>query len=79
MKQAFALKQPSGHGHAAGTIVYPCKGSDYGCASDDTRHYGVEHRSMTLDPDGDYPFFTVRADTLEPVVKVSHPAHDMAA
>lgn len=41
-----------------GTIVYSCRMSDYGCASDDTRITGVEHVSMTLKEDGDYPFFT---------------------
>ncbi len=42
----------------AGTIVYACRGPDYGLAGDDTRHTGVPHRSVTLNPDGDYPCFT---------------------
>ena len=41
-----------------GTIVYACAKHDYGCASDDTRITGVEHISLSLKEDGDYPFFT---------------------
>lgn len=41
-----------------GTTVYDCAGYDYGCANDDTRMTGIEHKSYTLDPDGGYPFFT---------------------
>lgn len=47
------------HGHPAGTIIYHATGYDYGMASDDTRMTGVEHTSMTLEPSGDYPTFTV--------------------
>lgn len=43
----------------AGTVVYDCKFYDYGCASDDSRSTGVEHISVTLDSEGDYPFFTI--------------------
>lgn len=46
-------------GNPAGTVCYPCKGYDYGCSSDDTDITGVEHISVTLKPDGDYPFFTI--------------------
>ena len=42
-----------------GTTVYRCNKPDYGCASDDTMMTGVPHISVTLDPSGDYPFFTV--------------------
>jgi hypothetical protein len=42
-----------------GAVVYRCKGWDYGCANDDTRHTGIEHTSVTLDPAGGYPFFTI--------------------
>lgn len=45
--------------HPAGTVVYKATGYDYGCASDDARHTGVAHTSMTLDAAGGYPFFTV--------------------
>lgn len=41
-----------------GTIVYYCRMADYGCASDDSRITGIEHVSVTLKEDGDYPFFT---------------------
>lgn len=43
----------------AGTVVYACLYPDYGCASDDTAIFGIEHRSFTLDPAGGYPFFTM--------------------
>ena len=55
-------------GQLEGTIVYRCKESDYGCASDDTRITGVRHYAMTLDEDGNYPFFTV-PDVLMVMVK----------
>lgn len=51
----------------AGDTVYACHKYDYGCANDDTRHTGVEHRSFTLDPTGDYPFFTVPMTDLEEI------------
>lgn len=43
----------------AGDTVYDCKGHDYGLARDDTESTGVKHISVTLDPNGGYPFFTV--------------------
>lgn len=43
----------------AGTEVYACAKHDYGLSSDDTRATGVEHISVTLEPDGDWPSFTV--------------------
>lgn len=51
----------------AGAIVYRCIGWDYGCANDDTRITGIEHTSVTLDPAGAYPFFTVPKQDLEAV------------
>lgn len=54
-------------GNPAGTIVYDCTGCDYGCSSDDTRCTGVMHVSVTLDPTGDYPFFTIAYRDLEVV------------
>lgn len=42
-----------------GDIVYYCVGHDYGCANDDTRATGIHHVSVTVDPTGDYPFFTI--------------------
>jgi hypothetical protein len=51
----------------AGALVYDCAGYDYGCANDDFRATGIPHRSVTLNSDGDYPFFTVPVADLEPV------------
>lgn len=52
-------------GHTAGTIVYDSRKYDYGLANDDTRLFGIEHVSVTLEPDGDYPCFTVPKHDLE--------------
>jgi hypothetical protein len=49
----------------AGATVYDCWGCDYGIASDDTRLLGYECVSVTLDPEGGYPFFTVPKRDLE--------------
>ena len=43
----------------AGHTVYASAMYDYGLASDDTRMTGIEHVSVTLDPEGGYPFFTI--------------------
>jgi len=51
----------------AGATVYDCKGWDYGVANDDTRMTGVAHQSVTLDPEGGYPSFTVPVRDLEPI------------
>ena len=51
-----------------GTIVYDLRGYDYGLASDDTRHTGVEHVSVTLNPEGDYPSFTIAKDSLRELI-----------
>lgn len=48
-----------------GTIVYDSMKPDYGLANDDTRFTGVMHISVTLNEDGDYPFFTVPLSDLE--------------
>jgi hypothetical protein len=63
---AFILLQEH-WGHPAGTIVYRCKGYDYGIANDDTRLTGKPHSSMTLEPSGDYPSFTIPDTDFEPV------------
>jgi len=52
-------------GHKAGTIVYDSRKYDFGLASDDYRLTGIEHTSVTLDPCGDYPVFTVPTHDLE--------------
>lgn len=69
MANAFVMLSDSKIEPAAkkGTTVYACSKPDYGCANDDTRHTGVEHVSLTLDPTGDYPFFTHRLDQIEAV------------
>lgn len=46
-------------GTPAGTVVYRCIYNDYGCAADDTNITGVHHISVTLQSDGNYPFFTI--------------------
>lgn len=50
----------------AGATVYDCARHDYGLARDDSRHFGIDHMSVTLDPNGDYPFFTVPVRDLKP-------------
>lgn len=63
MAEAFRLKADrviNGATYArAGDNVYRLAGTDYGCASDDTAILGVHHISVTNDPGGGYPFFTV--------------------
>lgn len=49
----------------AGTTVYRFRFSDYGCAADDTAAFGETFISVTLDPEGGYPFFTVPESWLE--------------
>ena len=61
----YRLKTKGTCGQEAGTICYPFRGYDYGLASDDTRYSGREHISVTLDPDGGIPSFTVAKDDLE--------------
>jgi hypothetical protein len=53
--------------HKAGAIVYDQRGYDYGLASDDTRYTGIQHVSVTLNEDGDYPGFTVAERDLEKI------------
>ena len=50
-----------------GEAVYRCTGYDYGCARDDTAMRGIVHISVTKDPAGDYPFFTIPLEDLEAV------------
>jgi hypothetical protein len=50
-----------------GRTVYKCAKHDYGCASDDTRITGVQHISLSLTSDGDYPFFTHPLKLLKPL------------
>lgn len=45
--------------HKRGTVVYETRAHDYGLARDDTNMTGIQHVSVTINEDGDYPFFTV--------------------
>lgn len=54
--------------HKIGTVVYRCEKYDFGLSEDDTRAFGVTHWSMTLDPTGDYPCFTVPLNKLEEII-----------
>jgi hypothetical protein len=51
-----------------GSVVYKSAKHDYGCASDDTRHTGIQHISVTFKADGDYPFFTHPLNQLEEIL-----------
>lgn len=62
-----------------GSTVYLQRGHDYGLARDDSRANGHEHVSVTLNPDGDYPGFTIRRDLLEAISAVPfHPAPEQS-
>ena len=63
---AFVL-QKEAFGNPVGTLVYHLRMHDYGMASDDTRMTGKQHSSMTLDPSGDYPSFTVADSDFTPL------------
>jgi hypothetical protein len=63
--KAFILLQEC-WGKPAGTRVYELKYHDYGLARDDTNHTGIEHESVTMDPMGNYPSFTVPKHFLAP-------------
>lgn len=49
----------------AGATVYEIRGWDYGIASDDTQITGIPHTSVTLDPEGGPPSFTIPVSHLE--------------
>jgi hypothetical protein len=58
--KAYRLLRDSGTAAAEpGTTVFECAGYDWGQACDDTCLTGIRHVSVTLRPDGGYPFFTV--------------------
>lgn len=48
-------------------IVYDLMQYDYGLASDDTRHFGHKHTSVTRNSNGDYPSITVPESALEEI------------
>jgi len=49
----------------AGTIVYALRVHDYGLANDDTREEGIQHYSVTQDPNGGYPSITVTMEMIQ--------------
>lgn len=51
----------------SGDIVYDLVKPDYGLANQDTRKTGIEHKSVTLDENGDYPSFTIPVNQLEEI------------
>lgn len=67
--QAYRIRRASQLNKDAvqGTTVYLCRGYDYGLASDDTRATGIEHVSVTMNSNGDYPSFTIPLRDLEKV------------
>lgn len=65
MKYKIKIAGTNSEGYPAGTIVYDCVKYDYGLSRDDTYFTKIEHVSVTLDPTGDYPSFTVPKTDLE--------------
>ena len=51
-----------------GTVVYRCLRSDYGLSFLDSVSDGEPYISVTLDPNGNYPFFTIPVRLLEPII-----------
>jgi hypothetical protein len=50
-----------------GCLVFKLAKYDYGLARDETRLTGIPQISVTLDPSGDYPSFTVPERELQAV------------
>jgi hypothetical protein len=51
----------------AGDIVYDYLSHDYGLANEDSRILGIEHTSVTNDPDGGSPSFTISVFDIEEI------------
>lgn len=51
----------------SGDIVYDLVKPDHGLANQDTRETGIEHKSVTLDENGDYPSFIIPINQLEEI------------
>lgn len=51
----------------AGVTLYKCKLTDYGLASQDTRQFGFQCISVTQDPNGGHPCYSVAVHDLEEV------------
>lgn len=66
-KLKFSFTNAYGEHLDPGTLVYEPRGHDYGLARDDTNFTGKDHKSVTLSPEGDIPFFTIEEDYLDPV------------
>jgi hypothetical protein len=64
--QAYTLLRPH-WSIRAGKTVFKLKGWDYGCASDDSRATGEKHISITLNPDGSPPGYSVPMHDLEEI------------
>lgn len=54
-----------------GSIVFTCVKPDYGIAAGDSRMLGEPCLAVTLDPTGDYPFWTVPVRLLTPAVRLN--------
>ncbi len=50
-----------------GEVVYDQMEHDYGLANDDSRITGIEHRTVTKNPDGKAPGFTVSVFDIKPL------------
>lgn len=48
-------------------VVYDCVLSDFGGADDDTRLLGYPHTSVTHDPNGGYPYFTIPTSDIQEI------------
>lgn len=57
-------------GHKAGSEVYEYMYNDYGMASMDSFFTQLKHISITTDPSGNNPFFTIPMHDLEEIGNV---------
>ncbi|BDU72329.1 hypothetical protein [Mesoterricola silvestris] len=53
--------------HPAGSTVYDLMDCDYGCSAEDSMDSGEDYAAVTLDPTGNYPFFTIPTRLLKAV------------
>ncbi|QEQ94846.1 hypothetical protein pEaSNUABM56_00046 [Erwinia phage pEa_SNUABM_56] len=69
--KAYVLSEdyPTSPSAKAGAVVYHLRKSDFGLARDDTEETGIQHSSVTLSPEGDYPSFTYPTHLLREVVE----------
>lgn len=66
MKKFKVISNKGANGKVnAGDTVYQAAMHDYGLARDDTNATGIEHVSVSLKADGDYPLFTIPARNLQ--------------